>query len=99
MINRFLQTNGSSNNRQSKMRRYHVLFIFMSIICLMSGCSTSKETGTGTDGGNDKMLPVNETNDGILIDDILYCKDMLGKTPEEAVFWEKHFQIMLFITF
>ncbi len=30
------------------------------------------------------MLPVNETNDGILIDDILDCKDMLGMTAEEA---------------
>ncbi len=30
------------------------------------------------------MLPVNETNDGVLIDDILDCKDMLGMTAKEA---------------
>ena len=30
------------------------------------------------------MFPVNETNDGILTDDILDCKDMLGMSAKEA---------------
>ncbi len=30
------------------------------------------------------MFPVNETNDGILIDNILDCKNMLGMTAKEA---------------
>ncbi len=60
------------------MRSCYFVIILISIMSLLSGCGASKERETAD------MLPVNETNDGILIDDILDCKEMLGKTPEEA---------------
>ncbi len=66
------------------MHGCYFVVILISVMSLLAGCSTSKEAGTGIDGGNDKMLPVNETNDGVLIEDILDCRDMLGKKPEEA---------------
>ncbi len=30
------------------------------------------------------MLPVNETNDGVLVEDLMDCADMIGKTVDEA---------------
>lgn len=48
-----------------------------------NGKESSEEAGAAEYNG-EGMLPVNETKDGIIVDDILECRHMIGKTAEES---------------
>lgn len=63
-----------------------ILGFCICFLCCACG-SGQKQDSAETKGqvpSGEGMLPVNETGDGIQIDDILECRHMIGKTAEEA---------------
>lgn len=82
------------------MKRKLIIAVFVSacFLCACGGSSKeqiAEENSTAIEmveiepselpeNERDRMLPINETKDGIVIDDILECRHFIGKTAEEA---------------
>ena len=90
-------------------RKTATLFIcFLCLLCL-AGCKPETDNTNNTDEqttikeSETEMIRMNETNDGVVVDDLLECIDMLGKTateigiPREVINNEKEYYIRTYV--
>ncbi|MBR1443568.1 MAG: hypothetical protein IJ583_08550 [Firmicutes bacterium] len=68
-----------------------VIIAILVISALINACSYGTGTNTSENTNNtvnkesgENMLAVNETNDGVLINDLMSCTALLGKTAQQA---------------